>query len=579
MVKKFKININGKNYWAQANQTILEIAKENKIEIPALCYHSDLEPLESCRLCLVKEKNKKELLTACSLKAQPKMKIITDSPEIERARKINLELLFAQHAEECHDCVWSYQCQLLELAKKYKIKINRFPDRKKDYPIYQIGPAFIFESAKCIDCRNCVEICQNQGVGFLKLEKKFLETRIIPSRDKNKDCIYCGQCLVHCPAGSFEGVGEFEDVEKPFLDKSKTIVVQFAPSIRTSIGEGFGLPVGNIVTNKLVAGIKKLGAKNVFDVSVGADFTTIEEANELVEALRKKRKLPIFTSCCPAWVKFIEFYFPEFIPCLTTVRSPHIILGGLIKTYWAEKQKIDPKNIIIVSIMPCIAKKYEITRDELKINGLKPVDYVLTTRELIHLFKKRKIDFKRIKPVELDMPFGIPSGAGVIYGATGGVMESALRTVQKIITGKKRMKVEFKQVRGMKGVKEAKIKIGKKILKVAVINGTGEVSKILMKLKKNLHFYDYLEVMACPGGCVGGGGQPLPIDAMVRKNRAEGLYQIDRKKEIRLAHENPIIKKVYQEFLNNEKNIHDVCHTVFKKKKKGVIKILPPRPI
>ncbi len=572
MDKKFKIIINGKKYWAKSDQTVLEISKQNKVEIPALCYHPDLKPGESCRLCLVKRKNEERLLTACSLKAEPKMEIITDSPEIKRARQINLELLLAQHLKECNDCVWYSDCQLLNLADKFKIKINRFPDRKKAYPVYQFGP-INFESSKCIDCRNCVEICRNEGVGYLELQERGVDIKVIPSRDKKKDCIYCGQCITHCPSGSFEAAGEFEGVEKPFTDKSKTVVVQFAPSIRTSIGEGFNLPAGTSITDKLVAGIKKLGVKNVFDVSVGADFTTVEEAGELINALDGKRKLPMFTSCCPAWVKFVEFYFPEFIPNLTTVRSPHIIMGGLIKTYWAERQKIDRKNIVVVSIMPCVAKKYEITRDELRIKGLRPVDYVLTTRELTYLFKIKKIDLKKIKPAKLNTSLGFSSGAGVIYGATGGVMESALRTAVEKMGVRTANKIEFKQVRGMAGIKETKIKIGHRILKIAVINGTGGARKVLELLKKNPKLYDYLEVMACPAGCVGGGGQPIPVDAEIRKSRAEGLYRIDSRKNLRLAHQNPVVKKIYREFLNNKENIHSVCHTGFSGKKKGLIKI------
>lgn len=419
-----------------------------------------------------------------------------------------------------------------------------------------------------------MEICRQQGVGFLELKKRGADIKVVPSKNKNKDCIYCGQCITHCPAGSFEAVGEFEDVEKPFSDKNKTVVVQFAPSIRTSIGEGFNLPFGADVTGKLAAGIKKLGAKNVFDVSVGADFTTIEEAKELIEALHGRRKLPMFTSCCPAWVKFVEFYFPEFIPYLTTVRSPHIILGGLIKTYWARKTKTNPRNIIVVSIMPCVAKKYEITRNELEINGLRPVDYVLTTRELIYLFKKREIDLQKIRPIDPEMPFGAPSGAGVIYGASGGVMESALRTAISKLSGKKNIKINFHQVNGMKNMKEARIKINGRSLNAAIINGTGEARTILEKMKKIPHLYDYLEVMACPGGCIGGGGQPVPIDAKIRESRTKGLYRIDGRKKIRLAHHNPIIKKIYQEFFEKEKNIHTVCHTRFSKKSKKPIKIL-----
>jgi len=574
--KKFYIYIDNKKFLVKEGETILDVTKRNNISIPTLCFHPDLEIKETCRMCLVKIKGEKELQTACSTKVKPGMNIKTNTSEIRRARKINLQLIFAQHSKECQDCVWISNCEILKLVQEYNLDKERFKPRKNKEAVYQFGPALLFDSKKCIGCDNCVEVCQKQGVGFLEIKGRGINRKIVPSKDKGKECIYCGQCLVHCPSGSFEGIGEFEDIEKPLKQKDKVVVFQFAPSIRSSIGEEFGYALGSSLTGKLSAGIRKLGIDWVFDVSVGADFTTIEEAKELIERLEKGGKLPMFTSCCPAWVRFIEFFYPEFIPHLTTVRSPHIILGGLIKTYWAEKQKIDPKNIFVVSIMPCIAKKYEITREELKINGLKPVDYVLTTRGLAQLFKKYKIDLKKISPEKPDFPLGSPSGSGLIYGSTGGVMESALRTVSELITNNPLKKIDFKKVRGLKGVKKAKIKIGENVLKVAVVNGNGHARKILEKMKNKSQLYDYIEVMACPGGCVGGGGQPLPVNNKVRKKRAQGLYKEDKKKKVRLAHKNPIIAKVYEEYFKEKKNCHLVCHTHFSKKNKKGANLLPP---
>ncbi len=562
------LKINGKRIQAKENQTILEAAQDNGIEIPALCYHSDLDIKANCRICLVEIKGRKDLLPSCSTKAEEGMEILIDSPRAKRARKINLELAFSQHCEECQDCIWDFDCRLLKLAKKYNLKIARFPDRKKNFPVYQFGPSLIFDSSKCIDCGNCIEMCQKQGVGFLEKKEKKDLFQVVPSKDKNKDCIYCGQCIVHCPVGAFEAVGEFEDVEKPLSDRNKIVVFQFAPTIRTSIGEEFDLPYGEVVTEKLVAGIKKLGVDKVFDTSVGADFTTVEEAKEWLEKL-DKGKVPCLTSCCPAWVKFVEFYYPEFIPCLATTRSPQVILGGLIKTYWAEKEKINPKKIVVVSIMPCVAKKYEIQRKEMEIDGMKPVDYVLTTRELAYLFKKHNIDLKTINPEKIDDPLGIPSGAGVIYGASGGVTESALRTAYSKITGKNLI-IEFKKIRGMDRVKKAEIRINGKKIKLAVVNGIGEAKLILEEIKKKPGIYDGVEVMACFGGCIGGGGQPVPTDGKIRKRRADSLYQIDNKKEIRLAHKNPIVKEVYNNFLTNDKIIKKICHTKYSTKKREV---------
>ena len=568
-MRKIKIIIDGQGINCLEGQTILEVAKENGIDIPALCYHSDLKIKANCRMCLVEIKGRKELHASCSTKAEPDMEIITESAKINRARKINLELIFAQHCEECNDCIWDFNCQLLKLAETYEVDKTRFPDRKKGYPVYQFGPSVIFDSSKCIDCRNCVDVCHQQGVDFLKIKEKGHLFQVVPTKNEKKDCIYCGQCIVHCPVGAFEAVGEFEDVEKPLQDKDKTVVFQFAPSIRTSIGEEFDLPRGSIITEQLVAGIKKLGVDKIFDTSVGADFTTIEEANELVEKLEKENT-PCLTSCCPSWVKFVEFYEPKFIPHLATTRSPQVILGGLIKTYWAKKENIDPKKITVVSIMPCVAKKYEIKKKELEIDGIKPVDYVLTTRELAYLFKKNKIDLAKISPQKIDEPLGIPSGAGVIYGASGGVVESALRTAYEKITKTELSNVEFKQVRGAKGIKKAVIKINNKLVKIAVVNGIGNAKKILEELKENPKLYDAVEIMACFGGCIGGGGQPVPADKEIRQKRADSLYRIDDKEEIRLAHHNPIIKKVYNEFLNSKEIIHSICHTSYSPKEREV---------
>lgn len=566
-----KITINKKALEAKAGQTILEIAKENGIKIPTLCYHSDLSPGASCRLCLVEVKGKKGLHTACSLKAEEGMEITTDSVDIKRARHINLELLFAQHREECDDCIWGFDCRFLKLARDTGININRFKDRKTDFKTIKFGPALEFDTSKCIDCRNCVEACDKFASSFLEVgennssnskRKGFFE--IIPSKNKKKDCIYCGQCIIHCPVGAFESVGEFEGVEKPLKDKTKFVVFQVAPSIRTSIGEEFDMPCGTDVTDKLAGAIKKLGADMVFDTSVGADFTTFEEAKEMIERHKSGKNLPILSSCCPSWVKYIEFFHPELIPNIATTRSPQTILGGLIKTFFAKKWNKDPKDIFVVSVMPCVAKKYEIERKELRVGGLKPVDYILTTRELAYLLVKHKIDLNVVEEKKMDDPFGDPSGAGVIYGAGGGVLESALRTACAS-TGSE---IDFKQVRGQKGIKVMEVGFGSEKIKAVAVSGIKNAEKILMQLKDDPKAYHCVEVMACPGGCVGGGGQPVPTDDFIRSKRAEGLYAIDKSKKIRKAHENPILKQVYKEYLIDKKVIHKICHTKYHKKGK-----------
>jgi len=576
MNKTIQIIINGKRFKVKENQTIYEIAKEKRIDVPVLCLHPDLDIKASCRVCAVEMKGKKDLVASCSTRVKPGMEIITDSPNVKKARKINLELLFAQHREECFDCIWRFNCQLLKLAEKYKVKIDRFIDRKTKYPIYQFKNAVVFDSTKCIDCRNCVEVCRKQSVNFLEIENWGTFFQVKPSEKPNRDCVYCGQCIIHCPVGAFEGVGEFEDIEKPLKEKDKIVVAQFAPSIRTSLGEEFGLPYGEVVTGKIVAALKKLGFNKVFDTSVGADFTTSEESKEVIERVKSKSRLPILTSCCPAWVKYIEFFYPEFVPNLTTARSPQAMLGGLIKTYWAKKENIDPKKIFVVSIMPCVAKKYEIGREELRFDGMKPVDCVLTTRELARLIMKNKINFKKLKNQDLDSAFGEPSGAGVIYGATGGVMESAFRTTYEKLTGKKLKKIDFEQVRGMEGIKKAEVDLNGDCRKIAVVNGLGNAQKLIEEIKSNpSEKYTCIEVMACPGGCIGGGGQPMPSEPDIRNKRAAGLYKIDGKKKLRKAHDNPIVKKIYSEFLDKDEKItRKILHTSYHQKVKEEVKIL-----
>lgn len=577
MGKEIKIIINGRKIKAKQGQTVLETALENGIEIPALCFHSDLKVKGNCRLCVVEinrvcqdnPEQKPCIETACSTKVEPGMQITTESPALRKLRTINLELLFSQHKEECTDCVWNSNCQLLSLARKYKLEITRFSDRKEKLPVYDFGPspnedsggkpALLFDSSKCIDCRHCVEVCEKQDVCYLELAEKEHFHTVLPS--KTRKCIFCGQCIMHCPSGAFEGIGEFEDIEEPLQNKNKVVVFQIAPAIRTSIGEEFKLKPGSIMLGQLAAGLRKLGVNKIFDTSVGADFTTFEEAEESLKRMAKGENLPMFSSCCPAWVRFIEVYYPSLIPHFSTARSPQVILGGLIKTYWAKKEKIAPENIIVVSVMPCVAKKYEISRKELKVDGLPPIDYVLTTRELAHLFRKHKIDLPNLKPEPFDAPFGEPSGAGVIYGASGGVMESALRTAYAKMEKGKKPKIEFGPVRGQEGLKTAQFKMCGRKVKVAVANGLDNALKIIQGLDKEFKDYACIEVMACPGGCIGGGGQPVPADKKSRQERAKPLYEIDKKSKVRVPTENPLVKRVYKDFLTNKMIIKKICHT------------------
>jgi len=564
-VEKISIKIDGKELSVEQGKTILEVALENGINIPSLCYHPDVETKNHCEMCLIEIKGEDGLKRACTTQIRQGMKIITESPEIKKSRNKKLDLILKKHLLECDDCVWFQHCQLLELVNKLKGKITN--EKPEGTEVFQSG-SIVFDQTKCIGCEHCIGVCPTD---FLEMNDR---GQIVLSEDKAKDCINCGQCIIHCPVGAIEGVGEFEQLEKFFKDKNKVTVVQFAPSLRTSIGEEFGLEYGEIATGQLVAGLKKLGFDYVFDTASGADFTTMEEAEELVGRITKNEKLPAMSSCCPAWVKFIEFYYPEFIENLCTSRSPQTILGGIIKNYWSKENKIRRDDIFMVSIMPCVAKKFEIKRKELKIDGVYPVDSVLTTRELVRIFKQNKIDLKKIDSIEADDPLGQPSGAGVIYGSSGGVFESALRTAYFKMTGKELPRNAIKEIRGMDGIKRKEVKIGDRVIKVCVVNGIKNARKIMDELKSNPKKYDAIEVMACPGGCVGGGGQSMPTNKEVIKRRGESLYVIDEQKEIKSAHQNPAVKKIYAEFFSNLKIRKKILHTHFDPRKKTKIEEL-----
>lgn len=568
--KKIKIEIDGKKFICQEGISILDAADQKGIEIPSLCYHPDFCAKGNCRVCVVEVIGKKRLVTACAMKAEEGMKILTDSERVKKARNLNLELIFAEHIEKCGDCIWKFQCKLLHYAKKYKILLTAFKDRKGRRKIFKFADAVEIDGSQCIDCRNCIEACAVQKINYLELKDKNIRQEVGPVRKKGFHCILCGQCAVHCPVSSAQEQQHYKDVEAAMNDKTKTVVVQFAPSIRASIGEDFGLPHGSLVTGQVVAALRKLGFKYVFDVSFAADVTTIVEAEELIERIKLKGKLPMITSCCPGWVNYVEFYHPELIPNLTTARSPQIHGGGIAKTYFAEKSKIDPKSMVVVSIMPCTAKKHEVRRPEMKINDLFPVDFVLTTRELSFMLKKNGIDLGKMKEGKADDPMGEYSGGGVIFGGSGGVMESALRTAHSYLCGDKKTgackdKIDFKEVRGMSGVKEAEVMVGGSKLSVAVVNGIGNILPVI----KNLDKYQYIEVMACPGGCIGGGGQPIPTTKAIREKRMAALYSLDKSKKMRKSFENKGANEIIAWLRNKGHTFeHSVLHTSFKKMKK-----------
>lgn len=570
----FKISINDNKYSANADETILEIAKRENIYIPALCAQCDLEVSGSCRLCLVEVKGEKNLIPSCSLKAKEGMSVYTNTPYVQKALKINLELLFAQHEGKCESCFRKGSCKLLELATKNRFESKKYLDRKKVRPTYQFGPSIKFDSSKCINCQNCTNFCQKQTQGgFLKTKDSKYSFEVLPSTDKNLDCIFCGQCIAHCPVAALSEVTDYEKVRKLLLEKKKKVIFQFAPSIRTSLGEEFGLKSGTNVTKKIYLALDKIGAFKIFDTSFGADMTIMEESEELVNKIRSNSCQTMFSSCCPAWVKYVEFYEPSLIKNLTTVRSPQIILGGLIKTYWAKKENIKPKDIVVVSIMPCTAKKFEIKRKELSLGNMPPVDYVLTTRETARLLRDFEVDLKEIDELEFKTElFQDVSGAGEIFGASGGVLEAAIRTAFHKLTGKELDELEFKDLKEKKGIKVLDLNIAGRELKMAAVNGIENAKKIIKEIKEDPKKYSCVEIMACPGGCIGGGGQPLPVDDEKRAARAKGLYTADQGNRIRRSHQNEGVLEVYKEFLTTEKLRCKICHTHFLKKKKSKIK-------
>lgn len=560
------LKINNKIIKAESGLTILEIARQNGITIPSLCYHPDLKIKANCRVCVVEITGRPTLSTACSTIAQEGMEIYTDSPRVKKARNLNLELLFAEHIEKCGNCSLRYNCELLNLARRYKLKIARFKDRKGRRATYRFAQAVEIDGTQCIDCQNCVESCERQGVGYLEFKGDGVNQEVLPKRDSKSACIYCGQCTTHCPVAAAQEQDAWSDVEKIMKDKNKIVVAQFAPAVRVSLGEEFGLPYGANCEGQIYTALRRLGFKYVFDINFGADITTMVEAEEFVARLNdKKAVFPMTTSCCPAWVAYVEFYHPELLPHLTSARSPHIHSAGAIKTYWAQKKKISPKNIVVVSIVPCTAKKYEAAREELSLKGKPLVDYVLTTRELAFMIKKNKIDFKKLPAGDGEKLFNSGSGAAAIYGATGGVMESALRSTAAFLCSQTKnplcdSRLEFKEVRGLTGFKEATLDLAGRKIRVGVVNGLGNVAALLPKLKK----YHYIEVMACPGGCLGGGGQPIPTTEAIRQKRAAGLYNIDLKRPVRRAHENKAMLAYYN-WANNNGLASKVLHTKFKK--------------
>ena len=546
----------------EAGAKVLDAAKKLNIDIPTLCYLEGVNEPGACRVCVVEIVGERDLQPACKYNAREGLEVKTNTPEVLNARKEVIELLLSDHPFDCLTCAANMNCELQSLAKQFGIRELDLQGEKNEYPIDDLSPSLVREPSKCIMCRRCIEVCAGvQEVHIYDiLERGFGAVAGPAFNDSLMDtpCITCGQCILVCPTGALHAKDDKQKVWDALRDPDKHVVIQTAPAIRVTIGEMFGLDPGSLVTEQLVTALKRLGFDKVFDDCFGADVVVMEEGNELMERLNSDQRLPQFTSCCPGWVKFCESFYPELIPNLSSCKSPQQVFGALVKTYYAEQADIDPEIIFSVSVMPCVAKKYEAAREEMNDSGQnRDVDCNLTTQELGEMIKEAGLDLSNLPKTDYDQPMGYASGAGVIFGSTGGVCEATLRTVYEKLTGEELNRIELKEVRG-KDFKEGEIDLGDgRVVKAAVARGTGNARKLIDKLQSGEVEYDFVEVMACPnGGCVGGGGQPVYFgydswrrmgDEFVK--RAAGLVEADRNKEYRKSHENPFIKKLYDDFL------------------------------
>ncbi|TYO94586.1 NAD(P)-dependent iron-only hydrogenase catalytic subunit [Desulfallas thermosapovorans DSM 6562] len=563
------LTIDGQKVQVEEGTTLLEAAKKVNVRIPTLCHLPEVQAIGACRICLVEIEGNRNLQPACTFKASEGLVVRTNTERVKRARKFSLEMIISDHPmDDCLTCPRNQKCELQALAMEMGITEIKYTGAQSKGIVDSLSPAIVRDQNKCVLCRRCVTVCKEiQTVSAIFPQNRSFNTRVEPAYGQSLNdvaCAMCGQCITACPVGAIYEKESIQDVWKAIFDPYKFVVVQNAPAVRAALGEEFGFPPGTLVTGKMLTAVRKLGFNRVFDTNFAADLTIIEEGNELLHRLKNGGVLPMITSCSPGWIKFAEHFYPDLLPHISTCKSPHQMLGALVKSYYAEKEGIDPANIVVVSVMPCTAKKFECNRPEMSNNGIKDVDYVITTRELAKMIRQAGIDFAALEDGYYDHPLGEYSGAATIFGATGGVMEAALRTVYEVVTGKTLEKVDFDEVRGLEGVKEAAVDIpGLAEVKVAVAHGLGNARKILERIKDGSADYHFIEIMCCPGGCVSGGGQPIPVNNEIRRLRAKALYEEDSNLKVRKSHENPYIKTIYEEFLGEplgEKS-HHLLHT------------------
>jgi len=568
------ITIDGKAVQVEEGTTVLEAAKSAGIDIPTLCYLKGVNEIGACRMCLVEIKGARALQAACVYPVAEGNEIYTASPAVRNARKANLELLLSNHKKECLTCERNRNCELQALSEQMNVKEIPYEGEMCQEPIDDSSPSIVRDPQKCVLCRRCVGACTNlQAIHVIDAVNRGFNTLIAPAFGKplgEAACVNCGQCVISCPVGALTEKSSIKDVWAAVEDPDKVVLVQTAPAVRAAIGEEFGMPIGTAATRQMVGALLRMGFDKVFDTDTSADLTILEEGTELLNRMQNGGTLPMITSCSPGWIKFAEHYYPDLLPNLSSCKSPHEMFGAILKSYYAQEAGIDPKKIVTVSVMPCTAKKFECQRPELSNNGMQDVDYVLTTRELAKMIKECGINFAECDG-NFERPFGDASGAGVIFGATGGVMEAALRTVADILTGEDLKDIEYTDVRGVQGVKEAAVEVNGQTIKVAVAHGLGNARKVLDKIRSGEADWQFIEIMACPGGCVNGGGQPIQpakvknwID--IRAERAKAIYSEDRNSKIRKSHKNEsVMKGIYEGYLGEpgSEKAHELLHTTY----------------
>ena len=577
--KMINLKIDDKEIQVEEGTTILQAARQASIDIPTLCFLKDINEIGDCRMCIVQVDGRRGFATSCIQKVEEGMVVKTHSKEVIEARKVILDLILSNHQRDCLTCTRNGNCELQNLAVKFNVTGIEYEGETNKHQIDDLSSSIVRDFNKCILCRRCVSVCKKvQEIGAIDCINRGFNSCISTVGDNSLNdvnCTFCGQCIEACPVGALREKDSIEEAWEKLKDPDTYVIVQTAPAVRVALGEEFGMPIGTNVTGKMVAALKRLGFDKVFDTNTGADFTIMEEGTEFIQRLNENYNLPMITSCSPGWVRYVEANYPENIKYLSSCKSPHEMFGALIKTYYAEKNNIDPEKIYVVSVMPCIAKKYERQRTELKNNGMYDVDCVLTTRELARMIKQANIEFSELENEEFDNPMGEATGAGAIFGVTGGVMEAALRTASEILSGEELENIDFKQVRGEEGIRRAILKIGERDIKVVVANGLGNAKIIMEEIKSGKADYQFVEIMACPGGCIMGGGQPIKNSKIratvdVRKKRADAMYTIDEKSQIRKSHENPVLKQIYSEYIGvpGGHKAHELFHTTYSKKQK-----------